>query len=114
MKNLHKEIWAMIRSLARGWFVLAFVLACAAAMTCMMAAEYVSGKVWPEPKVIDPGNACQAPSDAIVLFDGKDLSKWDGKETLMNRFRASLPAIKNDNFPLFQRGKLSFSRYPEE
>jgi hypothetical protein len=36
----------------------------------------------PEPKRIDPGNAgtqpqaWTAPSDAIVLFDGKDLSKW--------------------------------------
>ena len=28
---------------------------------------------WPEPKVIDPG---PPPSDAIVLFDGKDLSHW--------------------------------------
>jgi hypothetical protein len=29
-----------------------------------------------EPKVIDPG---PPPSDAIVLFDGKDLSKWTGE-----------------------------------
>jgi 3-keto-disaccharide hydrolase len=29
-----------------------------------------------EPKIIDPGNATHAPSDAIVLFDGKDLSQW--------------------------------------
>lgn len=43
----------------------------------MFAAEYVSGKKWPEPKVIEPGDACHAPSDAIVLFDGKDLSKWN-------------------------------------
>jgi hypothetical protein len=38
--------------------------------------EYKSGIVWPEPVVVDPGSATQAPSDAIVLFDGKDLSKW--------------------------------------
>jgi len=44
------------------------------------AAEYLSGKVWPEPKIIDPGDATRAPSDAIVLFDGKDLSKWEGGE----------------------------------
>jgi hypothetical protein len=37
--------------------------------------EYLSGKVWPEPKVVDPG---PPPSDAIVLFDGKDLSAWNG------------------------------------
>src|SRR5215470_8463441 len=29
-----------------------------------------------EPKIIDPGDATRAPSDAVVLFDGKDLSKW--------------------------------------
>ncbi|HEY1066086.1 MAG TPA: hypothetical protein VGE52_08245, partial [Pirellulales bacterium] len=33
--------------------------------------EYKSGKVWPEPKVVTPGDAGKAPSDAIVLFDGK-------------------------------------------
>src|SRR5260221_9391258 len=31
----------------------------------------------PEPKVIDPG---PPPSDAIVLFDGKDLSKWQSEK----------------------------------
>jgi hypothetical protein len=36
----------------------------------------------PQPKAIDPGTASsqesagKAPSDAVVLFDGKDLSKW--------------------------------------
>lgn len=37
--------------------------------------EFKSGIVWPEPPIIksDPNSA---PSDAIVLFDGKDLSKW--------------------------------------
>ena len=36
----------------------------------------------PQPKLVDPGaastqeSAGKAPSDAIVLFDGKDLSKW--------------------------------------
>ena len=44
----------------------------------LMAAEWKSGIVWPEPKVIDPGDATKAPSDAIVLFDGKDLSQWEG------------------------------------
>lgn len=38
--------------------------------------EWVSGIVWPEPAVIDPGNSTTAPSDAIVLFDGTDLSAW--------------------------------------
>jgi hypothetical protein len=38
----------------------------------------------PAPPVVTPGkSSADAPSDAIVLFDGKDLSKWrsgDGKE----------------------------------
>jgi hypothetical protein len=40
--------------------------------------EYKSGKVWPEPKVITPGVGTAAPSDAIVLFDGKSLEAWNG------------------------------------
>lgn len=42
--------------------------------------EYKSGIDWPEPKVVDPGPVGGPPSDAIVLFDGKDLSKWKGGE----------------------------------
>ena len=31
----------------------------------------------PVPAVVTPGKTCgSAPSDAIILFDGKDLSKW--------------------------------------
>jgi hypothetical protein len=37
--------------------------------------EYVSGKKWAEPKIINPGDAAKAPSDAIVLFDGRELTK---------------------------------------
>lgn len=42
--------------------------------------EYKSGIVWPEPKVIEPGQSGSAPSDALVLFDGKDMSQWNGGE----------------------------------
>jgi hypothetical protein len=42
--------------------------------------EYKSGIVWPEPPMVDPGDANRAPSDAVVLFDGKDLAKWEGGE----------------------------------
>jgi 3-keto-disaccharide hydrolase len=40
--------------------------------------EYKSGIVWPEPALVTPGKDAGPPSDAIVLFDGKDLSKWNG------------------------------------
>ncbi len=46
--------------------------------TALEADEWVSGIPWPEPPVVDPGPAGGAPSDAIVLFDGKDLSPWSG------------------------------------
>jgi hypothetical protein len=42
----------------------------------LQAKEWVSGIPWPEPAVIDPGPVGGPPSDAIVLFDGKDLSQW--------------------------------------
>jgi hypothetical protein len=48
------------------------------------ATEWISGIPWPEPKVVDPGPVGGPPSDAIVLFDGKDLSQWnDGKKWII-------------------------------
>jgi len=42
--------------------------------------EYNSGITWPEPKVVTPGIDARAPSDAIVLFDGKSMDAWKGAE----------------------------------
>src|SRR3954451_18423230 len=33
----------------------------------------------PPPSAIDPGSAARPPSDAVVLFAGKDLSQWKMK-----------------------------------
>ncbi len=54
--------------------LLSSVLLCSAFAT----EEWISGIVWPEVKVVDPGPVGGPPSDAIVLFDGTDLSQWDG------------------------------------
>jgi hypothetical protein len=48
------------------------------APSCLAQGEYLSGIKWPEPAIITPGKtAADPPSDAIVLFDGKDLSAWE-------------------------------------
>lgn len=39
-----------------------------------------SGPPATEPKVVDPGPVGGPPSDAIVLFDGRDLSQWSGAD----------------------------------
>lgn len=52
--------------------------------TAAFVDEYKSGIVWPKPAIIDvgpgPATSVPPPSDAIVLFDGKDLSAWEGGE----------------------------------
>lgn len=60
-----------------GWLrtVLAMFLCGAAVAPGLTAADDP-----PEPKVIDPGPPGGVPSDAIVLFDGKNLSKWHGEK----------------------------------
>ena len=45
-----------------------------------MNREYLPGIEWQEPPVISPGSDGGPPSDAIVLFDGTDLSAWNNAE----------------------------------
>src|ERR1700688_2624248 len=40
--------------------------------------RYLSGITWPEPPVVTPGEGTAPPSDAVVLFDGKNFDAWDG------------------------------------
>lgn len=45
------------------------------------AQEYLPGVEWPKPPIITPGKAPgDPPSDATILFDGKDLSAWENGE----------------------------------
>ncbi len=59
-----------------------FSLACVALFLGIVfnscrAGEWVNGITWEAPVVVTPGEKNSAPpSDAIVLFDGKNLSKW--------------------------------------
>src|SRR5690349_20946002 len=59
----------------RGMAVVALVFGFGSLACCK---EWVSGIVWPEPAIIDPGPVGAPPADAIVLFDGQDLSQWEG------------------------------------
>jgi hypothetical protein len=42
--------------------------------------RFDDGIVWQEPKVISPGTNNGPPSDAIVLFDGKNFDAWKGAD----------------------------------
>jgi hypothetical protein len=37
-------------------------------------------EVWADVPVVDPGAAGRPPSDAVVLFEGRDLSAWRGRD----------------------------------
>ena len=66
-------------NLPRRWpalFGIAFVLFCA---TALIARAYLTNQspALAEPAIIDPGPVGGPPSDAIALFDGRDLSRWN-------------------------------------
>ena len=56
----------------------ALTLACSLATSTAMAQKPEDTEVWtPVPKIITPGRTnADAPSDAIVLFDGKNIDAW--------------------------------------
>ena len=50
------------------------------AVSYVSAQRYISGVIWPEPPVVTAGTNNSAPSDAIVLFDGKNFDAWKGAD----------------------------------
>ena len=44
------------------------------------ADEYLTGIEWEEPAIMEPHETDGPPSDAIVLFNGKDLSAWNNAD----------------------------------
>ena len=73
-----KRIFVMINRSAIGYKYAASALAVLFLLSVTGAKEYISGKVWPEPKIVDPGPVGAPPSDAIALFSGNDMSAWEG------------------------------------
>lgn len=61
------------------WAVAVLVLA-AWSGAGLQADEYLSGIEWSCPPVVDPGPPGGPPADAVVLFDGTDMSQWNGAE----------------------------------
>jgi Domain of Unknown Function (DUF1080) len=55
-------------------------LCCLCSLAAAWVKEYKSGIIWPEPQVVQPGDSMTAPADAIILFNGTDLSAWNGGE----------------------------------
>ena len=63
-----------------------------------IAQEWKSGVEWQEPPVVTPGNTnSDAPSDAIVLFDGTHLSEWDNGDAWLIEDGNAIPK-KTDIF----------------
>src|SRR6266851_1854725 len=61
-------------------FLAVVMLIALAPVPFVWAGRYMSGIIWSEPPVITPGDNNSAPSDAIVLFDGKNFDAWKGAE----------------------------------
>lgn len=78
MKLVVSRFCRAVSSRFVGVAALAVVCALGTSLIQTLADEYKSGIPWTEPKVIDPGPPGGVPPDAVVLFDGKDMSGWHG------------------------------------
>lgn len=78
----------------RHCLTVAVLLAATGGAGAFFVDEYKSGIVWEEPPVVDPGGPQTPPSDAVVLFDGSDLSAWHGGENWDVKDGVASPAGK--------------------
>src|SRR5690242_7600626 len=59
-------------------FIIATLIISSSYQSCFSQGDPKATEVWtPVPKVVTPGTSnSDAPSDAIILFDGKNLDEW--------------------------------------
>ena len=60
--------------------ILLVALIAFAIVPALWGQRFISGVIWPEPPMVTPGVNNSAPSDAIVLFDGKNFDAWKGAD----------------------------------
>jgi hypothetical protein len=73
-RSSHRYSWPIAAVAGAGLMAFGFL-----AKSC--AQEYLPGIEWPEPKIITAGEKPgDPPSDAKILFDGKDMSAWKNGE----------------------------------
>lgn len=77
-RKLHEDsVFAQVGALLAGVALITLLVAAAP----LQQGDPRLTEVWePVPPVVDPGDETTAPSDAVVLFDGTDLSAWEGRD----------------------------------
>ena len=90
---------------------------CVAAFGCFLLFGQTQWKIHdmdrPQPRVIEPATAStqeqpgRPPSDAIVLFDGKDLSQWRGKDNEAAKWK-----VENNYMETVKGTGMIWSRQP--
>ena len=67
----------MLRVLATAGYALVLAAISTQFTSQLSAQEYLNGIKWGKPPIVKPGEKCgDAPADATLLFNGKDLSNW--------------------------------------